>query len=227
MGFLSSFFGGGASDYNPTLQGVGTIFNQGGQMFGQGNQLFGQSQNLQSQLTPYYQNLMNNPQGLGATTLNQLQTQSGQGVAGGVGAGRRTATDLASRTGNLSAIPSIIGATNKAGIGAQTGAVNNLNIQNAMQKLSQQQEGAAGLSGLFKSNLGAGESYESGGTSAENTAAQTQLAAEKAQNAAQQQGIQNIASLVQGSGDAASSGLFGQNVANAGDQIGNLAGLFS
>jgi hypothetical protein len=213
MGFFSNFFGGGASDYNPTLQGAGSLISQG-------NQLFNQSQNLQSSLSPFYQNLMNNPQGLGATTMNQMQTQSGQSVAGGVGAGRRTATDLASRTGNLSAIPSIIGATTKAGIGAQDSAVNNLNIKNAMEKLSQQQEGAAGLSGLFKQDQGSGLNAQTSGLG-------IQLNAEKDQNAAQQQGIKNIASLVQGAGDAMSGGMLGPAMAAAGDQGGNMASLFS
>src|SRR5208282_1682934 len=101
----------------------------------QGNTLFGQGQTAQNQLMPFYQNQMTNPQGLGATTIGQMLTRSGQSIGGAEGAARQTGTDLAARTGNTSAIPSIIGNTNKAGMVQQSNSANNIDIQNAMQKL--------------------------------------------------------------------------------------------
>ena len=149
-----------------TLSYQGQQLEQQGQQLentavNQGNTLFGQGQTAQNALTPYYQQQMNNPQGLGATTIQQMLTRSGQGIAGAEGAARQTGTDLAARTGNTSAIPSIVGSANKAGMIQQSNAGNNIAIQNAMQKLQQQQQGAAGMNSLFntdtKSALEAGQ----------------------------------------------------------------------
>lgn len=127
----------------------------------QGNTLFGQGQTAQNALTPYYQQQMINPQGLGATTIQQMLTRSGQGIAGAEGAARQTGVDLAARTGNTSAIPSIVGSANKAGMIQQSNAGNNIAIQNSMEKLNQQQQGATGMNSLFntdtKSALEAGQ----------------------------------------------------------------------
>lgn len=144
---------------------AGPLSYQGQQLentaINQGNTLFGQGQTAQNALTPFYQNEMTNPQGLGATTIGQMLTRSGQGIAGAEGAARQTGTDLAARTGNTSAIPSIIANTNKAGMIQQSNAGNNIAIQNAMEKLNQQQQGAAGMNSLFntdtKSALEAGQ----------------------------------------------------------------------
>src|SRR5208282_8206 len=143
---------------------AGTLSYQGQQLentaVNQGNTLFGQGQTAQNTLTPYYLQQMNNPQGLGATTIQQMLTRSGQGIAGAEGAARQTGVDLAARTGNTSAIPSIVGGANKAGMIQQSNAGNDIAIKNAMEKLQQQQQGAAGMNSLFntdtKSALDAG-----------------------------------------------------------------------
>lgn len=119
----------------------------------QGNTLFGQAQTDTNSLTPFYQQELNNPQGLGATTMSQLLTQSGQSIAGGEGAARQTALDLGARTGNTAATPSIIGNAAKQGMVAQSDAANKLQIANTMMKQQQQQEGASGLNSLYDNQL--------------------------------------------------------------------------
>lgn len=120
---------------------------------GQGNTLFGQGQAAQSALQPFYQGEMTNPQGIGATTMGQMLARSGQGIAGAESAARQTGTDLAARTGNTAAIPSIVGNVNKAGMVQQSTAANDIAIKNAMEKLQQQQSGAAGMSSLFGTDV--------------------------------------------------------------------------
>ena len=191
---LNTLFGG-----NP-FQGV---VNQAGGQFStenqQGSSLFGQGQGITNQLSPYFSNLLNNPQGLGATTMSQLMTQAGQGTAGATGAAARTAQDIAARTGNTAAAPGAVASADKAGMATLSGVQNNLAIKNAMDKQTQQQEGAAGLSGLLKGDLSGAEGFEGLANSALNTelnAKQDQYGAEKygAQNA--MKGIQSIGSMI-------------------------------
>jgi hypothetical protein len=119
----------------------------------QGNALFGQSQAIQGALTPFFQNEMYNPQGFGPTTLSQMMTEAGQSTAGALGGARQTALDLGARTGNLAAIPQLIGGANRAGITQMSDVANKLGIANAQQRLQQQQAGAAGLSGIMGQDL--------------------------------------------------------------------------
>lgn len=134
-----------------------------GQTDTQGGNLYGQSQAIAPTLSGLYNEEIANPQGFGATTLAQMLTQSGESTAGGIGAAKETAMNLGARTGNTSAIPSIISSADKAGIQQSDNAANSLAIQNTMQKLNQQQEGAKGLSSLYGEDL-------SGGLQAENLA---------------------------------------------------------
>jgi hypothetical protein len=151
MGFFGSLFGGG----NPYQDLVNKAGSQYGTLMGESGNLFGQSQSLSSMLTPFYQQEMTNPQGFGPTAMSQMLTQSGQSIAGGEGAAKRTGMDLAARTGNTSAIPSIIASTNKSGMVQQDDANNKIQIGNLMQKLNQQQQGASGLNALSGRDLSA------------------------------------------------------------------------
>jgi len=125
----------------------------GTQSAAEGNALFGQSQGIQGALTPFFQNEMYNPQGLGPTTLSQMLTNEGQATAGALGGARQSALDLGARTGNLAAIPQLIGGANKAGISQMSNLSNQLGLANAQQRLAQQSAGAAGLSGIMGQDL--------------------------------------------------------------------------
>ncbi len=119
----------------------------------QGNALFGQSQNIQNALTPFFQNEMYNPQGFGPTTLSQIMTNEGQSTAGALGGARQGAMDMGARTGNLAAIPQLIGGANRAGITQMSDLSGNLGVQNANLRQQQVQQGAAGLSGIMGQDL--------------------------------------------------------------------------
>jgi hypothetical protein len=119
----------------------------------QGGALFGQSQGIQNSLTPFFQNEMYNPQGFGPTTLSSIMTQEGQGTAGALGGARQSAMDIGARTGNLSAIPQLIGGANKAGVQQMSNLSGQLGIANANERMSQQQAGASGLSGIMGHDL--------------------------------------------------------------------------
>ena len=140
-----------------------------GQADTQGANLFGASQEIAPALSSLYSGELTNPQGFGATTLAQMLTQSDQSIAGGLGAARQTATDLGARTGNTAAIPGIVSSADKAGISQHANDVNTLGIENAKEKMTQQQEGAAGLSGLYNADLGAGLNAEGLADKAVNT----------------------------------------------------------
>jgi len=218
MGFFNNLFGGG-SDY---LKGAQTVANNIGSTFSnEGNTLFGQSQSTFGQLNPYFSNLLNNPQGLGATTLSQMLTSAGQSAAGGQGAARQRAFDLASRTGNTSAIPGIIGGASKEGISTMADVSRDLATKNAMLKLQQQQEGASGLSNLFKTNLGTSIEANKGALSADQLNAD--LAAQRAKMAVQ--GQSNMFGALQGIGDTL-SGILPGGAGSVAGQLGTFASLF-
>lgn len=96
-------------------------------------------------LIPTLTNEAENPQGFGQLGLNELNTETGQNVAGQLGAGKEAALLKASRTGNPNTSSSIIDALTRSGMtqmskNAQTGALSNLQA-----KLQQQQSGISGL----------------------------------------------------------------------------------
>ena len=141
----------------------------GGQTDANANALFGQSQGIQSTLTPFFQNEMYNPQGFGPSTLSQIMTQEGQGAAGALGGARQSAMDIGARTGNLAAIPQLIGGANKAGVGQMSNLAGSLGIANANERMQQVQQGAAGLSGIMGHDMsGALGMYGQANTADEN-----------------------------------------------------------
>jgi hypothetical protein len=185
MGFFGQLFGGGASNFNPVI-GQATNFSNTDQ--GQGTSLFGQGQSISSMLTPYFSDMLKNPQGLGATTMAQQLTQAGESTAGGLGTARQHALDIGARTGNTAAIPSMIASADKTGMSNMTNTANDLSIKNAMLKMQQQKEGAAGLSSLFGTDISGAHGFESNA----NNALSTELSATKDKNDAANQGISNM-----------------------------------
>jgi hypothetical protein len=149
-----------------------------GQADTQGANLFGASQEIAPALSSLYSGELTNPQGFGATTLAQMLTQSDQSIAGGLGAARQTATDLGARTGNTAAIPGIVASADKAGISQHANDVNTLGIENAKEKMTQQQEGAAGLSSLYGTDLSGGLGAEGLADKAIGTRVEANTAAE-------------------------------------------------
>lgn len=218
MGFFNDLFGGG-SDY---LKGSANAANQlTGQLQGEGKDLFSQGQNIQGQLLPFFSNMMKNPQGLGPTTMSQIMTSAGQATAGGEGAARQRAMDLASRTGNTAAIPGIIGGASKTGMVEQADTSRDLGVKNAMMKMQQQQEGASGLSGLFGKDIGSSLDASKAATSADELA--NKIAQQKQQAA--QSGLKSMFGGIQGIGDML-SGILPGGAGGAAGGIGTLASLF-
>jgi hypothetical protein len=185
MGFFGSLFGGGASNFNPVINASSNLQSTS---MGQGTNLFGQSQGISSLLNGYDTNLLKNPQGIGATAMAQQLTQAGQGAGGALGAARQRAIDIGARTGNTAAIPSMVAGADKTGMTNMTDTATKLGLDNTMQKLNQQQEGAAGLSSLFGSDLSGAHNFES----LSNDATKTEDQAIQQKNAATQQGISNM-----------------------------------
>lgn len=110
---------------------------------------------VNSQLTPFLESELTNPQGYGQQTLSQMQTQGGQATSGALGAGKEAATLAASRTGNPSAVPGIIDATTRDAMRQQSNNVLGIDTQNADLKQKQQQAGAAGLNSLYGTDVSA------------------------------------------------------------------------
>lgn len=192
-GMVASYFG-----TNPYGGDATAFSNLGNNQIAQGNTLFGQSQGLYGQMSPFFSQEMTNPQGLGSTTINQMGTQAGQIAAGGAGAGRRTALDLGARTGNMAAVPSLISSTQKSSAGNLSDALQSIQLKNANMKQTQQQQGAAGLSGLFGETLKSGLGVEQDA----NTALSNQMKAQQLQREAQEQGLSNIFGAATGVLDA-------------------------
>jgi hypothetical protein len=137
------------------MAGIGLSSNMAAETGGNANLLFGQGSGIQQTLTPFFQNELYNPQGFGAKTLSSMLTADSEATAGGMGAARQSAQDMAARTGNLAAIPSIERSANATGINTLTDLTNRLGMENTMEKMSQQQQGAAGLSSIMGADYGA------------------------------------------------------------------------
>jgi hypothetical protein len=124
-----------------------------GQAYSQGYQ--NAAGNVQSAELPFLQNELNNPQGFGQQTLNQIQTQGGQATAGATGAADEAALLNASRTGNTAAVPGVIDQTARNAMKQQSNNVLSSDLANAQLKQEQQQEGSAGLEKMFGTDVSA------------------------------------------------------------------------
>lgn len=125
----------------------------------QGVALSGTGENIQnSELIPYLSSEMASPTGLGAQTLSQAQTASGEAIGGAQGAATKSAMDVAARTGNFGSIPSII--DNTARTAGQTQSTNALDLatKNREMQLQQSQAGASGLGTVASGDIGAASS---------------------------------------------------------------------
>lgn len=107
-----------------------------------------------STVLPFLTNEINNPQGYDPTTLSAMQTQGGQATAAGVGGASQAASLLGSRTGNTAATPGIIDSTARAGMSQQSNNALSILNNNAQLKQQQQQAGAEGMEGLYKTDTG-------------------------------------------------------------------------
>lgn len=110
---------------------------------------------VSGQLSPFLENELTNPQGLGQQQLSQIQTQGGQATAGALGQAKEAATLNASRTGNTAAVPGVIDNTTRSAMQQQSNNVLNTNLENSELKEKQQQEGASGLNSLYGTDVGA------------------------------------------------------------------------
>lgn len=115
----------------------------------------GQATGISSQLTPFLQNELTNPQGFGTQALDEMQTQGGQAVSGAEGAAKEQALLNASRTGDSSAVPGIIDNSTRSAMRQQSDNVLGTDIENAKVKLAQQGGAASGLEGMYGTDVAA------------------------------------------------------------------------
>ena len=102
-----------------------------------------------SQLFPFLQSEITNPTGFGQPAVQDMLTQGGEAVSGATGAADEKASLLASRTGNAAALPGAIASNARSAMGQNSDNALSVAIQNAKLKQTQQQQGAAGLGGLY------------------------------------------------------------------------------
>lgn len=161
-------------------------------------------------LMPQYTNMALNPQGFSPTDKANFNTANMQ-ASGGATAGAVTQGNLnAARTRNAGAYQGTLSQATRAG--AQESGDNALKVQNAdaLLKQQQQQEGLAGESGLYNSNLGAA----TGQTNAENQSTQALT------QAGQSGWLQNLTGIVGTVGNAAKGAADLRNSFSSGDSAG-------
>jgi len=134
----------GSANAGKTNYGIGQSYSEGYQ---------GQGGDIASAELPFLQNELTNPQGFGAQTTSQMQTQGGQAVAGATGAAKEAADLNASRTGNTAAIPGVIDANARAAMAQQSNNVLDIAQKNALLKQQQQQEGSEGLEKMYGTDV--------------------------------------------------------------------------
>jgi hypothetical protein len=118
------------------------------------SQLFSQGQQEQSQILPFLQGEMLNPQGFGTAGTNELLTAGGEAASGATGAATEAANLRASRMGNPSSTASIIDAAARSGAQQQSANALDVNKANLQEKLNQQQAGEQGIGALSSGNIG-------------------------------------------------------------------------
>lgn len=119
---------------------------------------YGQSAAANSSiLTPTLNQLATNPTGFGQQTINNMNTAAMQS-AGGAAAGTVGQGNLqAARTNNAGSFAPAAAQAGHDATAQLSDAALGVQNQNAMLKQQQQQEGLQGLSGLYNTNVGAGE----------------------------------------------------------------------
>lgn len=110
--------------------------------------LLGEGQNEQSDILPFLNQEVTNPQGLGQPTLNAITTSTGQATSGSLSDASQKAKLQAARTGNPAAQSAIIANAARTGENAQSNANLDTQVLNAQTKLKQQQQGAQGIEQL-------------------------------------------------------------------------------
>jgi hypothetical protein len=110
-------------------------------------------QDVNNTLFPFLQGEVNNPEGFGQQTLDQMLTHGGESVAGAVGNAKESAELNASRTGNTANLSSIIDAAARSGMSQQSNNALDVDIANAKLKQEQQQAGASGLNSLYGTDV--------------------------------------------------------------------------
>lgn len=119
------------------------------------NQYNRRGSDLQDVIQPFLQQELNNPQGYGLQTTEQMQTEGGQAVAGATGAAGESAQLAASRTGNPAATAGVIDATARNAMRQQSNNALDIARQNALLKEQQKQAGATGLEHLYGEDVNA------------------------------------------------------------------------
>lgn len=116
-----------------------------------------QANNNSSILTPTLTQLATNPTGFGQQTINNMNTAALQS-AGGAAAGTVGAANLAAaRTNNAGAYAPAASQAGHDATASLSDAALGVQNRDAILKQQQQQEGLAGLEGMYQTNVGAGE----------------------------------------------------------------------
>ena len=134
--------------------GKGLGIQSGNAGLGQAAEDFATGQDAQQPLLPFLVNELQNPSGFGQPAVNAMTTQAGQAASGAVSGAKQNAELQSSRSGNPAAQSAIIANAARTGANAETNAATNVQVQNAMEKMKEQQAGAAGLGSLGATDLG-------------------------------------------------------------------------
>jgi hypothetical protein len=145
QGIFPSFFS------NPMLGAMKNQANQAGTVAGQ----FGSQAGTEgAQLNPFLTQEMRAQHGLTPGQQNEMLTASEAGAGGalgGLGAGIQT---NASRTGNATGVGKTLDEMARDRSKAAAGASENIAAQDVMGAKQEQQQGAAGMQGLYGTNVG-------------------------------------------------------------------------
>jgi len=145
QGIFPSFFS------NPMLGAMKNQANQAGTVAGQ----FGSQAGTEgAQLNPFFTQEMRAQHGLTPGQQNEMLTASEAGAGGalgGLGAGIQT---NASRTGNATGVGKTLDEMARDRSKAAAGASENIAAQDVMGAKQEQQQGAAGMQGLYGTNVG-------------------------------------------------------------------------
>lgn len=114
--------------------------------------LFGTGTGIQDSLLPFLQGEITNPSGLGQPTVNAMTTEAGEATSGSLANAAERAKLQAARSGNVAGQSAIISSAARNSADALSKANLGTQIDNAQEKLKQQQAGAAGLE-----SMGAGD----------------------------------------------------------------------
>lgn len=118
-------------------------------------QFGGEAQGEQAALTPFFQREMTAEHGFDPTQTGELLTAAGAGIGGAAGAEEGRAAEEQAKTRNASGFTKSLDELARDRMKASAGASEGIAAEDVMGAKKLNEEGAAGLSGLYGTNTGA------------------------------------------------------------------------